>query len=179
MKVLSMTRELFLSVFFLLTPLTALIVYFDVRYRRIPNKLVLAALLAGCAVNTFWNGWNGLVVSIEGCLVGFGLMLLLHFFGAMGAGDVKLFAAIGGIIGVGLVVKTFVIVVLVGGVLAVVSMLYTGTAVVTMQRVYLILAGFLPGWKMPRYEVTPDRHTIPYGVAITLGSLISLVFFPN
>ena len=63
--------------------------------------------------------------------------------------------------------------------LAVVSMFYTGTAVVKMQRVYLILAGFLPGWKMPKYEVTPDRHTIPYGVAITLGSLISLVFFPN
>ena len=98
-----MTRELFLSVFFLLIPLTALIIYFDVRYRRIPNKLVLAALLAGCAINTFWNGWSGLLASIEGCLAAFGLMLLLQFFGALGAGDVKLFAAIGGILGVGLV----------------------------------------------------------------------------
>ncbi len=173
-----MTREIFISVSFLLLPLTALIVYFDVRYRRIPNKIVLASLLTGLAVNAFWNGWNGLLQSVEGCLAAFCLMLLLHFFGALGAGDVKLFAAIGGILGIGLVFKTFVIVVLMGGVLAIISMLYTGTARVTLQRVYVILVGFLPGWKMPRYEVTPDRHTIPYGVAITLGSLISLIFFP-
>jgi Flp pilus assembly protein protease CpaA len=72
-----------------------------------------------------------------------------------------------------------VVVVLVGGILAFVSMLYTGTALVTMQRVMMILVGFLPGWKMPRYEVTPERHTIPYGVAITVGTLISLVVFPT
>ena len=174
-----MTRELFISISLLLLPLTALIIYFDVRYRRIPNKIVLAALLTGITVNMYWNGWNGLLASVEGCLAAFGLMLLLHFFGALGAGDVKLFAAIGGILGIGLVLKTFMIVVLMGAVLAIISMLFTGTARVTMQRVYLILVGFLPGWKMPRYEVTPDRHTIPYGVAITLGSLISLVFFPN
>ena len=174
-----MTREQFFSVLFLLLPLTALITYFDVRHRRIPNKIVLVALVCGLAMNTFWSGWSGLLSGVEGCLLAFGLMLALHFFGAMGAGDVKLFAAIGGIIGVGLVFKTFVVVVIVGALLAMVSMVYTGTARVTMQRVYLILVGFLPGWKMPRYEVTPDRHTIPYGVAITLGTLISLVIFPQ
>jgi Flp pilus assembly protein protease CpaA len=104
-------------------------------------------------------------------------MLLLHFFGALGAGDVKLFAAIGSLIGVSLVLQTFVIVVLLGGVLALISMFYTGTTVMTLQRVWVILVSFLPGWKMPRYKVTPDRHTIPYGVAITVGTLISIVFF--
>jgi prepilin peptidase CpaA len=174
-----MSRELFISASFLLVPLSALIFYYDVRYRRIPNKIVLSALLTGIAINMYWNGWNGLLASVEGCLAAFSLMLLLHFYGALGAGDVKLFAAIGGILGIGLVFKTFMIVVLMGGVLAIISMFFTGTARVTMQRVYLILVGFLPGWKMPRYEATPDCHTIPYGVAITLGSLISLVFFPN
>ena len=174
-----MPRDLFLPVFFLLLPLTAAITYFDVRHRRIPNKIALVALACGLAVNTFWSGWSGLLSSVQGCLLAFGLMLLLHFFGALGAGDVKLFAAIGSLIGVGLVIKTFVVVVLLGAVLAMVSMVYTGTARVTMQRVYLILVGFLPGWKMPRYEVTPDRHTIPYGVAIMLGTLISLLVFPQ
>lgn len=174
-----MTRAVFLTAFCLLLPLTGLICYFDVKYRRIPNRLVLLALICGLFVNMFWNGGSGLLSSMEGCLLAFGLMLGLHFFGAMGAGDVKLFAAIGGIIGVGLVLKTFVVVVLVGGVLAIFSMLYTGTALVTMQRVMMILIGFLPGWKMPQYQATPDRHTIPYGVAITVGTLISLLFFPN
>jgi Flp pilus assembly protein protease CpaA len=36
----------------------------------------------------------------------------------------------------------------------------------------------LPGFQLPRFPVPVDRsYTIPYGVAITLGSLISLVIF--
>jgi prepilin peptidase CpaA len=170
----AMTRVQLISVLFLLLPLTAAIFYFDVKYRRIPNPLVLIAFFSGLASNFLWNGWNGFLSSLAGCGLAFGLMLLLHLFGAMGAGDVKLFGAIGGIIGVGLVFKTFLIVVMLGGVLAVISMIYTGTSRVTLERVMLIFAGLLPGWKMPRYQVTPDRQTIPYGVAITLGTLFSL-----
>ena len=35
----------------LLIPLSIPIVYYDVRYRRIPNLLVLAALVAGLTIN--------------------------------------------------------------------------------------------------------------------------------
>ncbi|MFN7927499.1 MAG: A24 family peptidase [Blastocatellia bacterium] len=172
-----MTRELFFSAVSLLLPLTVVITYFDVKYRRIPNKIVLVALLCGAGINTFWLGWEGLWSCLAGCLSAFGLMLLLHLWGALGAGDVKLFAAIGGIIGVGLVIKTFCIVVFLGAFLAVISMFRTRTVRVTLQRVAMLLVGFLPGWEMPRYTATPDRHTIPYGVAITFGTLLSFVFY--
>lgn len=161
----------------LLLVLALVITYFDVRYRRIPNKIVLAALIAGLIINPFFAGWNGLSAAILGCVLAFGLMMLLYLFGALGAGDVKLFAAIGSLLGVQLVLQTFLIVVFCGGFLAVISMFYTGTARITMYRVWTILVGFLPGWQMPRYTATPDRHTIPYGVAITLGTLISLVLY--
>jgi len=37
-----------------------------------------------------------------------------------------------------------------------------------------IFAGFLPGWTMPRFELPGNqRHTIPYGIAITVGSVIA------
>jgi Flp pilus assembly protein protease CpaA len=43
-----------------------------------------------------------------------------------------------------------------------------------------IFVGILPGWEMPRFKMAPDRkHTIPYGVAIMLGSLIAVVLFPR
>lgn len=173
-----MLNQFSLSLLLLLV-VTLLITYYDVGHRRIPNKVVLIILASGLLINTAFNQWHGLSSAVLGCLLAFGLMLLLYFFGALGAGDVKLFGAIGSLIGVQLVLQTFVIVVFCGGLLALVSMFYTGTAKVTMQRVWVILVGFLPGWKIPRYEVTPDRHTIPYGVAITLGTLISLVFFPG
>lgn len=162
----------------LLIPLAAVIAYYDVRYRRIPNPFVLAALLGGIAINLILGGIPGLFSSLSGCGLAFVLMFMLHVFGAMGAGDVKLFAAIGGIIGAPLVVPTFVVVVITGGVLAVISMVRSGMVVTTMHRVLQIFVGMLPGWQMPKFAVPADRRfTIPYGVAITLGSIISTAIF--
>jgi prepilin peptidase CpaA len=162
----------------LLLPLTAIITYFDVRYRRIPNVFVLATLVCGLAINLFAGGLSGLAASAGGCLLAFGLMFVLHVFGAMGAGDVKLFAAVGAVFGSQLVVPTFMVVLLTGGALAVYTILRNGTALATLTRVLQIFVGLLPGWQMPRFEVPADRrHTLPYGVAITLGSLISLFVF--
>ncbi len=162
----------------LLVPLAIIITYYDVRYRRIPNLFVLATLLSGIILNVTFNGWGGVLSSLQGCGLGFGLMFALHMLGAMGAGDVKLFAAIGAVIGAKLVIPTFLVVALTGGVLAIVAMVRAGSVRSTLQGVLQIFVGLLPGWKMPRFAVPADRrHTIPYGVAITLGSLISLVVF--
>jgi prepilin peptidase CpaA len=162
----------------LLVPLAALITYYDARYRRIPNAFVLATLVAGLAVNSFFHGLAGAWASAGGCLLAFVLMFILHVFGAMGAGDVKLFAGIGSVIGASLVIPTFLTVVLAGGVLGVVTMVRGGMVKETLWRVAQIFVGFLPGWEMPKFAVPAERrHTIPYGVAITFGSLISLAIF--
>jgi prepilin peptidase CpaA len=105
-------------------------------------------------------------------------MFVLHVFGAMGAGDVKLFAAIGSVVGASLVIPTFLTVVLTGGALAVVTMVRARVVKETLWRVAQIFVGLLPGWEMPRFAVPAERgRTIPYGVAITFGSLISLAIF--
>ncbi len=162
----------------LLIPLAVIITYYDGRFRRIPNAFVLATLVSGLLVNTITGGWRGLLASLGGCALAFVLMLVLHVFGAMGAGDVKLFAAIGSVIGSSLVLPTFVVVVLTGGLLGIYTMVRAGTARTTLLRVAQIFMGLLPGWEMPRFAVpTERRHTIPYGVAITFGSLISLMIF--
>ena len=162
----------------LLVPLAIIIGYYDVRYRRIPNAFVLAALAAGLAMNAIFGGLAGLAASLGGCALAFILMFLLHIFGAMGAGDVKLFAAIGAVTGAQLVVPTFLVVALTGGLLAVVSIIRAGTVMTTLHRVLQIFVGMLPGWQMPKFAVPADRtHTIPYGVAITMGSIISIAIF--
>lgn len=162
----------------LLIPLAVVISYYDVRYRRIPNAFVLATLAGGLAINTIFAGFNGAAASLAGCAFAFALMFMLHVFGAMGAGDVKLFAAIGAVTGAPLVLPTFIVVMITGGLLAVVAMIRAGVVLSTMQRVLQIFVGMLPGWEMPRFAVPIDRkHTIPYGVAITMGSIISVAIF--
>ena len=173
-----MTGSLFIAIIALLVPLAVIITYYDVRYRRIPNAFVLATLASGLIINSIYGGWRGALASLGGCAVAFMLMFILHVFGAMGAGDVKLFAAVGSLVGTHLVLPTFLVVILTGGALALLLMLHTGAVRATMQRVLQILVGLLPGWEIPRFSVPADRrHTIPYGVAITFGSLISLAIF--
>jgi len=162
----------------LLAPMATFIMYYDVRYRRIPNVLVLATLIGGLAINTSLSGFGGTISSLEGLALAFIPMFLIHLFGAMGAGDVKLFGAVGAVLGVSMVPMTFVIVVMLGAALAIYTMLRSGTVFSTLHGVLRIMVGILPGWEMPRFAMPADRkHTIPYGVAIMLGSLLSAGIF--
>jgi prepilin peptidase CpaA len=167
-----------MATLFLLIPLAVVIIYYDVRYRRIPNAVVLATLISGLLINLTFGGWRGGLSSVGGCALAFTLMLVLHVFGAMGAGDVKLFSALGAVTGAHLVLPTFMVVILTGGVLALISILRSGAIAATMYRVLQILVGLLPGWEMPKFTIPADRrHTVPYGVAITIGGLISIAVF--
>jgi prepilin peptidase CpaA len=162
----------------LFVPLAVAITYMDVRYRRIPNLLVLATLLGGLTLNTAFNGSHGLLMSLEGFALAFGLMFLLHAFGTMGAGDVKLFGAIGAIIGVSLVLPTMLIVAITGGVFAVCKMVYARRTVTTLVGVTHFFYGLLPGQRVPRFEVPSDRSiTLPYAVPICCGSVIAFFLF--
>ena len=159
-------------------PLAIVITYMDVRYRRIPNKLVLATLLGGLILNTVFGGGHGLLTSLGGTLLAFSLMFFLHVFGTMGAGDVKLFASIGAIVGISNVIPTLLVVALTGGVLAICKMVYTRRVVVTMLGVGQFFYGLLPGMKVPRFEIPSNRsYTLPYAVAINLGSVIAFLIF--
>ncbi|MGH9875236.1 MAG: A24 family peptidase [Pyrinomonadaceae bacterium] len=162
----------------LFIPLAFTITYMDVRYRRIPNKLVLVTLLSGIAVNAFFGAWHGLFASLGGLAIAFGLMFMFHLFGTMGAGDVKLFAAIGAVVGSSLVLPTFLIVALTGGVLAVCKMVYSRRAVTTMLGVGQFFVGLLPGQRVPRISVPSDpSYTLPYAVPICLGSVLTFLLF--
>ena len=173
-----MSSPLVIVIAAFLVPLAFVISYYDIHYRRIPNPFVLATLAVGLLLNVSFGGFDGALASLGGCALGFFLMFVLHIFGAMGAGDVKLFAAIASVTGVHLVLPMFFVVIMTGGVLGIVSMLRAGQIKSTLMRVLQILFGVLPGHSVPRFAVPADRkHTIPYGVAITFGSLISLVLF--
>jgi len=162
----------------LLIPVALAVIYFDVRYRRIPNVIVMCTLLAGLIVNTAIGSWTGMLGSMEGFALAFVPMLLMHLFGAMGAGDVKLSGAVGALLGVKLVPLALVIIVMMGAVLAIYSMVRSRTVFSTLHGVLRIFVGLVPGWEMPRFAMPPDRrHTIPYGVAIMVGSLIAVAAF--
>lgn len=92
----------------------------DLRTRRVPNPLTVVLAAAGIALAA--TGTSGLTIgdSMVGFALGFALMLPGHLLGATGAGDVKLMAAIGALVGPGRVAATFLDTAIAGGVIALV-----------------------------------------------------------
>src|SRR5688572_2362189 len=71
----------------------------DVRSRRIPNVLTFGAAAAALLFHLFVAGTGGLQTAVGGWLVGTVLFLPFFALGGMGAGDVKLLAALGAWLG--------------------------------------------------------------------------------
>jgi prepilin peptidase CpaA len=95
----------------------------------------------------------------------------------MGAGDVKLFAAIGAVTDYHSSFRLLLLVALTGGVLADFMMVYSGRVRTRMFGVLQFFYGLLPGQRIPRFEIPADRkYTLPYAVPICFGSLVSYVF---
>ena len=72
----------------------------DWNSRRIPNLLTFPLALVGLALNAIVGGWMGLAGALVGLVLGLLIFLLFMALGAMGAGDVKLMAALGALLGV-------------------------------------------------------------------------------
>jgi len=166
--------NLFLLVF------TGLAVGFDVRERRIPNRLVLIGIVAGI----LFNGSAGrpqLFDSVLGLGLGLGILLLPFAFGWLGAGDVKFFGAVGALLGVKFVPRVFFYSALLGGVLAVISIAFRGMSLRIFRTAWWDLKVLVAsrGAVLPESVGKQSRvDTVPYGVAIGLGTLVAFYLDP-
>lgn len=73
---------------------TAVAAGWDLRTRRIPNKLTFPTFVAGWVYQAIDRGWTGLGDAALGFLVGFGILFVLWIIGGGGGGDVKLMGAL-------------------------------------------------------------------------------------
>lgn len=83
----------------LLTILIVTALYTDIRSATISNRLTMSVTLLAFGLNAVLGGWGGLVSSMIGFGVSVGLFMILYACKAIGAGDVKLFGAIGALMG--------------------------------------------------------------------------------
>src|SRR2546427_9013944 len=79
---------------------------FDLAQKRIPNWLNLVGMLGGILLNA-WKGTSQLSDSFFGVGVGVAILLVPFAFGWVGAGDVKLFGAVGAIFGLSWIPRLF------------------------------------------------------------------------
>lgn len=169
--------------------LLILSVKYDVTERRIPNKLTIPVILWGIVTAGIYSGFNGILFSISGFLVGLAVFLIPFAMGGMGAGDVKLMAAVGSILGWKLTVYSALLTAIAGGIIVIGYTIYTGKFIGMIKNMgihfikwilYIIYLATHSNGVYSRYKsldvsrVNDEKNYIPYGVAIAVGTLIVL-----
>jgi prepilin peptidase CpaA len=154
-------------------------VYTDCRWQRIFNWLTLPAILLGWGLHAWLGGWWGLGDSFLGFLAGFGLALVVYLLKGIKGGDVKLIAAIGALGGIRFLGGALIGTALCGGVVSLIWALAHGTLGRTVAQVgQAVRCALVPGLQLTRPLHQSYSPPLPYGVAITAGTLLCL-FLPQ
>ena len=147
----------------------------DLKTRRVPNALTMSMAAAGIALAAAGLGPVGLAASLAGCVLGAALMLPGHVLGATGAGDVKLLAAAGTLLGPGLTFKAFVVTAIAGGVIAVVVAVQRGRLRQTLNTTTRLATGQAAA---PDIEHPTANNRFAYAPAIAVGVMVAALL-PN
>jgi prepilin peptidase CpaA len=152
----------------------------DLRIRRVPNWLTLTAASLGIALNCFLFETAGLWMSVKGI----GLAMLIYFplymLRGMGAGDVKLMAAIGAIAGPANWLGILFLTACFGAVAAIVLVVAKGLVRRTVDNMWLLLVSLVnrqaPYTAYPQLDVQTDKGArLPHAAVIACGCIGFLI----
>jgi prepilin peptidase CpaA len=162
----------------MLTPAVAYAAYIDWRDHRVPNWLTASIALTGLAAQVLHG--HGLLYGVYGLVVGFALLIVPWMMHGMGAGDVKLMAAIGAWFGPWMTFVSFATGGVLGGLIAGVMIVRARKTAEAMTNLATIR------YKMTHRELLftdfgsakgfgSTSQLLPYGVPLTIGSLAILI----
>ena len=143
----------------------------DFRTRRIPNVLSMGTAALGISLAAFGLSGVSIASSIAGLLLGLALMLPGRLLGATGAGDVKLMAAVGAVLGIERMPAAFIGTAIAGGVLAVVIASRRRRLATTLGGTGLLLRA--PVASRDRLQAVGPPNRFSYGPAIAAGAVLA------
>jgi prepilin peptidase CpaA len=145
---------------------------------KVYNALTFPLFLTGLAYHGAAGGIHGLLGSLSGALFGFGVLIAMYAMGGMGAGDVKLMAAVGAWLCMPLTLYVFLLGALCSGAYAVVLVLSSGNlreSWIELQVLLFRIAAFgqylgADGRLEAEMRRSDRRHRlVPFGAMLALG----------
>jgi len=140
--------------------------YTDIAYGKVYNWLTVPAILLGFACSYVLFDLEGIKVSFLGFGVGGGVFLIFFAKGWIGAGDVKLVAAIGALQGWQFVLYAIFLGSCVGAAMAVALFIWQGRFLEGIGGSLLLIVS--PKRFKKKYS---DPPKMPYGLAVSIGGL--------
>ena len=149
----------------------------DLRSRRIPNVLTFGAAAAALVYGAVVGGWWGLAIAALGWVIGAAAFFVPFALGGLGAGDVKLLAAIGAWLGPAGAFWLALYTGVAGGVMALVVALGSGYLRRALSNVSLLLMHWRVAGMRPLTEVSLEGSKGPrlaYALPIFAGLVATL-----
>jgi len=151
----------------------------DIKTRRIPNWLSLSGVVLGIALNAFLFETEGLWFSLKGLGLAFAVYFVLYLIHAMGAGDVKLMAAVGAVAGPGYWLLILILTSVTGALAGLLVIATKGRLRRTFENILVILISFrhgqLPYKENPELDVrSGEGLRLPHAVMIAFGTLVAI-----
>lgn len=152
----------------------------DLRTRRIPNVLTVSGIMIALALRSAF-GAGAMVDGLQSA--GLALVIVLPFFmlGALGGGDLKLLVAVGAFMEPFQFVLALLATAVVGGVLAVGESIRRGAIRPLLSNTAGLATHVATGGRMGHRSAIgrPGAVTVPYGLAIAIGSLAVWFLWPT
>ena len=155
--------------------------YTDVRYGKIYNWITYPGVLMGLAGHAIMGGLAGedqvrigLSGSAAGLAVGYLPLMLAFLAGGIGGGDAKMMGAVGALAGWQFALAAMMYGFAVAAVMAVVVMVAKGVTRQTLRRMWWSLMLVLRARQLTD-PATPESPKIPFGLALCIGSGITLI----
>jgi prepilin peptidase CpaA len=151
---------------------------------KVYNVVTVPLLLSGIVYHSVMGGTAGLIGSLLGALFGFGMLLAFYVMGGMGAGDVKLMAAVGAWLGLPWTFQLFIASSLAAGVYSVILLVIgrgLGETWTNFQILWLrlvILGRHLgTGQRVEEAVTRSDRRlrVVPFAAMLMIGTMV-LIF---
>ncbi|MBN2139824.1 MAG: prepilin peptidase [Desulfovibrionaceae bacterium] len=149
----------------------------DLRGQRIPNKLTYPVMALALCYHGLTRGADGLIFGLAGLGLGLGLMIVPYLLGVMGAGDVKLMAAVGACLGAADTFSAFLFTSLAGGLYALALLLGRFQALkMVFRSLGRTLWIFMSSGRLQPAEGESGLPRLCYGVAIAAGTAAAMAF---
>lgn len=167
-----------MDVFQILATLVALVaVVCDLRTRRIPNILTFGAAVLAIALHAYFGGWTGAGIALLGWIVGAAFFFPLFALGGMGAGDVKLLAALGACLGPAVTIWLALFSAIAGGAMGLIVSVMSGYLTQAIVNILWMFRFWRASGPKPVPEVTLATHKGPrlaYALPVFAGLMVTL-----
>jgi prepilin peptidase CpaA len=149
----------------------------DLATRRIPNVLLLAGLGGALLLHVLSaDPGKALLGALGGIALGLALFLPFYLVRGMAAGDVKMMAVVGAFTGPGEALEVAVLTWCAGGVMALCLVLARSRLRLALGNIGHLLSGLMvPGTRMKDMALQQSAGSMPYGLAIAIGTIVVLL----